>query len=87
MPQKSGERVAPRQHHFFPVGPEKSTCRVLEVIWVLWMVAMVAAGRNSPDSRLDVLEGKSVRNSSEAKTVPFPKPLRVFNIPAPHTHV
>lgn len=55
--------------------------------WVLWMVAMVAAGRNSPDSRLDVLEGKSVRNSSEAKTVPFPKPLRVFNTPAPHTHV
>lgn len=54
---------------------------------MLWMVAMVAAGRNSPDSRLDALDGKSVRNSSEAKTVPFPKPLRVFNTPAPHTHV
>lgn len=52
------------------------------------MVAMVAtaAGRNSPDSRLDVLECKSVRNSSEIKVVHFLKPLRVFNTLAPHTH-
>lgn len=54
---------------------------------MLWMVAVVAASRNSPDRRLDVSEGKSMRNSSEAKTVPFPKPLRVFNTPAPHTHI
>lgn len=52
------------------------------------MVAMVAtaAGRNSPGSRLDVLECKSVRNSSEINVVHFLKPLRVFNTLAPYTH-